>query len=195
MRYLLLVPSSPLDPRFINARNHDELLLAFQSSSKIATEAEVVTAVRDKWPDAIVMPVPVSVGSGKVVLLGVLPDIYKHNEVNPGGSMGKGDIPFVACVQAISETKHDLRAASNPWSRALWKIPLDTRGPFVDHIDVEMRVSDRDTPMVVKMRASSHGDPVTGARRLVLCGEVPGERTAMSLSFDLTDLRDVIDDV
>ncbi len=185
MRYMLLIPEFTIDPRHLDTKSQDEFLLCFKSSSKLDHEVDAVESVRGMWPDAIVLPVPIRIGSGSAVVLGILPNIYKHDL-----HRGKSDIPFVAVVQAISEASGEARAAARkngadgPWTRKLWRVPVDDRGVSIDDVDVELRSSGHDTPLPMKMRVTFHEG------RAIFAGRTPGE-VDMSFSFDLSDLNDL----
>lgn len=143
MRYTILRPSEPVDPRSLALSSLDALYAALPVYQDCDLQVQAMQVVRTLYPDSVVMPVPITIGSGEIFLLGVLPDIGA-----PRAAHGK--IPFVLFVHAVSQ--HGADAAQikkrQQWDKRLWKPPV-LRPPAtadVDELQIELRASDLDQP-------------------------------------------------
>ena len=144
MRFTILRPANPLDIRHLEIKSVDHLREQVPSISDHADEAEVVRAVRDLFPDAVAMPVPVRVGVGDMMLMGILPSVRTAR--NPDDI-----IPFVLFVQASPETSldHQMTKKRRQWNRHLWRSPvLKPRGDFRG-VDLNVQFHDMEVPMPV----------------------------------------------
>lgn len=143
MRYQILQPSAPLDPR----KHHFDSLDAFHAVLPVVDaddlEEDAVASVRRRYPDALAMPCPVKIGSGTVWMLAIIEGISVPR--NPDD-----DIPFVLFVRAQAETDRERKAIGDykHWNRKLWKAPV--LQPMIDtetvSMPVELRTSEIDEP-------------------------------------------------
>lgn len=145
MRYTLLQPFTPTDIRKLDIASTEELRSKLPSISDHDLESEAISAARDLYPDAVAMPVPLKIGSGETVLMGILPSIRK-------AAYTKDDtIPFVLFVQATSQSDMDRQAIKKhrQFQRSLWRTPvLAPKGDYRP-VDLEMRFHDMEQPMKV----------------------------------------------
>jgi hypothetical protein len=180
MRYTILRPAEPLDPRHAGFASLDELRAAMPSVRDCDLEVETMLEVRALYPDGIAMPVPVRLGSGdEVFLLGILPDIGAPK--NPDAK-----IPFVLFVQAIPQHDADRRQIQKreQFSRRLWKPPvLKPTSPIIAHeLDVELRATDLEQPTRTAVQLYARPDR-HGFSHWVLYLEVGG----VEMSIELRD--------
>lgn len=119
MRYLMLKASTPTDTRYRTFDSVEEFHAAWGGVvSEHESELEAVTAVRWMYPDAVGMPAPVPIGSGKVVVMALL---ERSQPIDTGGV-----IPFVAVVQAVPENgleKHAIKKMRH-FDKKLWMVPV-----------------------------------------------------------------------
>lgn len=179
MRFVILKPACPVDPRDLKIASTSALHESMPPWLEVATEKEAVAEVRRLYPDAVAMPVPVVIGSGQTFLLGIVDDPART--VDPDEQ-----IPFVLVVQPLPQhdgDRHQLKKGP-PFDRGLWK--LKPIRPELGHeVDVEIRATDAEVPIFTKARigADHHGRPTIYAA-------VAG--VEMSLSFD-DDVSIVVD--
>lgn len=172
MLYQILLPPAPLDPRQLGAASLDRLYEAMPCLIECDLEEEAVQAVHNVHPGAIAMPVPVPMGSGEVMLLGILDDVRKvPTETAPG-------ILFSMFVYAVAESGSDRTRIKErkQFSRRAWRTPVQVPNLDVRTQPVEVRAADLETPMRVEAnvgRVSGH---------LVVHCEVGG--IAMSIRFE-----------
>lgn len=145
MRYLVLKPATPTDPRKLHLVNHDALLAAAPAIADCELESEAVMTVREMYPDAVAMPIPVQIGSGTEWLMAVVAD----SDADVGAP--EAEIPFVLFVRAVPERGRDKqRIADNAsFDRKKWKSPVHhatatTANPF----EIELRGTDLDTSVM-----------------------------------------------
>jgi hypothetical protein len=95
MRYLVLKPHGdrPIDPRDLKIRDAAHLHELLPPIADVVKEHEAVVAVRKLYPNALAMPFVCGLGSGHVLLVGVLPD---PSPIDPDDT-----IPFVMFVQPV----------------------------------------------------------------------------------------------
>jgi hypothetical protein len=156
MRYTILRPNAPTDVRNLEFASAEYLRAEFPSIADCDLEEEAMRRVRELYPDAVVMPVPIKLGSGDSVLLGVLENISAPRDP-------EGKIPFVLFVQAISQSNADTVAIKKrrQFSRHIWKVPVLHPSGEMRSLDVELRASDLEQPSKIKAvmfrRAAKHG--------------------------------------
>jgi len=92
MRYSILKPASPTDPRHLVFGSQDELYAQLPRILECENEDETVLAIRSVYPDGLGMPIPLKMGSGVISLLGIISDIHQPHD-------GGAAIPFVMFVQ------------------------------------------------------------------------------------------------
>lgn len=138
MRYHVLRPTTPIDPRLMTFKSVEDLdaqispalyldgKLMASSSMRVEVpfvardEADVVRYVRDRMPDAVPMPVPIRIGTAESFLLGFVADPAKR--IDP-----EGDIPFVLFVHARADNGGDTfrlkKDRHKVYNRSLWRLP------------------------------------------------------------------------
>jgi hypothetical protein len=184
MRYTILRPSEPTDPRSLTFAHLDELRTMLPSITDCDLEVQAMQEVRKLYPNAVVMPVPLELGSGHVQLLGVLPDVGAPRD--PGGK-----IPFVLFVQAIPQHDGDRRAVKKreQFSRRLWRTPVlepvhgATNGmlPEIEDLDIELRTSEIDNPLTITAQVFSRPDR-QGFGHRVICFQVGDAKVSIEFS-------------
>lgn len=141
MRYYVLQPSSPVDPRELEFASLMDLRRELPIVAESDLESDAVDEVRRRYPNALAMPVPVDIGSGTTLLLGI---VAGDARIDAGRS-----IPFVLFVHAVPESGRDKRdiVATTQYSRTKWRLPV-LRPPEhpaeVGHHQVSIRASDLD---------------------------------------------------
>jgi hypothetical protein len=144
MRYQILKPDDPLDPRKHVFDSVGTLLAAIPLVIDTDLESEAAEDVFDRYPNGLAMPVPVKVGSGTVWMLGIIKDI--STPLNPDA-----EIPFVLFVQAVAERDRERARISTHmhWNKKLWKTPVAKPRGISVVTPVELRASDLDNPTIV----------------------------------------------
>lgn len=176
MRYLILHPrEAEFDPRTVQYRDLSHLHDMIPPVGDHEREVDAHAAVRRELPNALAMPFTVKVGSGVVVLLGLLEE--PSQTVDPND-----EIPFAMFVHAMSETDADrehIRRASaglRPlFDRKLWRL-RPVRPDIGKIVEVEWRTSELEAPAYLQAKIGHGPDG-----RLVVFAEL-GEHS-MSLSF------------
>lgn len=162
MRYTILRPGSPTDPRALSFASLEHLRAEFPSVLDCELESEAAERVRDLYPDALVMPLPIKLGAGETMLLGVIENLDTPHDAD-------GTIPFVLFVQAISQNSGDQYAIrkNKQWSRSIWKVPV-VRPRSLDYgeVKVELRATDLDQPTRLHAKVFRRADDL-GARKVV----------------------------
>lgn len=150
MRYVLLKPASPSDPRRHNFASLDGLHGAFPPVLETDTEGAMVTAVRHMYPDAVAMPVPFKVGSGDVFLLGLVDSVRSAMPAASAQDPGEVFIPFVVLVQAVAERESDRRQIkkNHQFNKSQWRVPAQ-RPEVYRHVQAEVRTNELDNPAIV----------------------------------------------
>jgi hypothetical protein len=148
MRYTILRPHEPTDPRFCDFDSLLAMRDALPPVSDTDVEEDAVDEVRRLFPDALAMPVGVRVGAGQIVLLGLVNALKRIDE--------SGRIPFVLFVQAIPETPRDKQRIRDglQFHRTMWRPPV-LRPPTPDSsqdFDVHVRATDLDAFAIVPLR-------------------------------------------
>lgn len=177
MKYHLHVPPAPLDPRrrtFDSLEAFDGAAPEVDLASTVSGETETcaILEMRKRWPNAIVMPLPVELGSGRTIMLGVLPSVR-------GGVERGAEIPFVAFVRAQSENDADRKLFRKEAHRlifepGIWKAPLD-EPRMSRHTQIEMRSTDLDLPMMVDADIGNNA-----AGEIVIAFDVGGGRVTLT---------------
>lgn len=185
MRYQVLKPSAPLDPRALTLGSIDELLKHAPALVECDLEIEAVNAVRDVVPDGPAMPMPVQIGSGTTLLLGFVADATQHYKVNDR-------IPFIMFVLPLAENDRDraIIRRSAAFDRMKWKMPV--HAPQVTTAtfhEVEVRGTDLEDAVHTHACVGRLADG-----RLAITTEVSG--IAVSIAFKDTKIRiaDIDDD-
>lgn len=147
MRYQLLKPDEPIDPR---NQIYDSVATLHAAMPPVLPngfdlESDAADELHELYPNGLAMPVPLKVGSGTVWMLGVIEDVSAP--INPDAT-----IPFVMFVQAIAERDRERARISTHmhWNKKLWRTPVAK--PDRDHavVDVELRATDLDNPAIVE---------------------------------------------
>jgi hypothetical protein len=169
MRYLILKPTKPTDPRELELASLADLHAVMVPVIDCENESQAVRQVRKMFPNAVGMPVPISIGSGKSFLLGFVEEA--NQVIDPDGA-----IPFAVCVQAIAQNDADRHAMKKgpAFDRALWKIKPIIPDLGTSH-RVELRATDLEVPAYVDAKVGHHNG------KLTIYVELGG--VEMSLSF------------
>lgn len=173
MRYQVLKALSPTDPRKLELVNLEALLAVAPVSIECELEIEAVTAVRDLYPDAVAMPIPVKLGGGTMWLMAIVAS-EADNTYDPND-----DIPFVLFVRAVSEFGIDKKRFRDHtiFDRKKWKAPVHhASATTAKAVEVEVRGTDLDAP---ETTSAIVGRLIDG--RLVVTVEING--VAVSLAF------------
>jgi hypothetical protein len=168
MRYTILKPNTPTDPRHLSFASLEHFRAEFPSIADCDLERQVIEQVRNMYPDAIVMPIPLEVGSGKTMILGVLESADSPTDPN-------GTIPYVLFVQAISQSGAEtaLIKRNGQFSRSAWAAPvIAPRGDY-ELKRVELRGSNIEQPLRINAAVFRRADRHGGHRTIFLdLGEV-----------------------
>lgn len=180
MRYTLLRPAEPVDPRDLNFASNDALNAALPIYKECDLQSQAMQEVRALYPDCVVMPVPLRLGSGDVFLLGVLPDVGAPRDPD-------AKIPFVMFVMATAQHGSDTTQIKKrqQWDRRLWKPPVlktPTDADPVEDLDIEFRASDLEQPIRMQAEVYTRTDR-NGVRRLVMYLELGG----VEMSIEVMD--------
>jgi len=141
MRYLILAPTDPIDPRHLELKSSDALHELAPVVMDCASEKHAAQFVRNRYPEAVAMPVPVTIGSGKTVFLGFVDD--PSRKIDPDAP-----IPFVMFVQCVPQ-----KAAG--FTREFWKIPVVKPEMAKTH-QIDLRHTDLDVPVFTEARVGTH---------------------------------------
>jgi hypothetical protein len=176
MRYLILRPVSPTDPRHLAIESLPHLHELFPLTVECSLEEEAVESVRAMYPDAIAMPVPFRVGSGEMFLLGILASIATRPNGNE--DINSIAIPFVLLVQAVAEDAIDRRTLKDrkQFTSRAWQPPVVDPAGSVARYVVELRASDLATPVRTHATVGTHDGKL--AIRCAIGG------VAMSITFE-----------
>jgi hypothetical protein len=181
MRYMILRPSRPTDPRHLGIESTPHLHEVFPPTVECSLEEEAVEAVRLMYPDAVAMPVPFRIGSGDVYLLGILENISARPPSLDGHDIDGVTFPFVLLVHALAVDALDRRTNKErkQFTSRLWQAPVVDPTENVSTVWVELRASDLPNPVRTKA--------VVGERdgRLTIRCSVGG--VAMSITFEAPD--------
>ena len=176
MRYRILKPSSHIDIRKHTFTSLDalEIIACPIGLTPLDSEDEAVVQTRLFYPDAIGMPVAVTVGSGQMWLMAFVDD-HADRELDSAA-----EIPFVMFVRAVPESTRDrLRIAQHAmFDQKKWRPPIHR--PLVTGCTVhpvEIRATDLPTPMHASALVGKTAD---GSPVIVL--EVAGVQ--MSIRFE-----------
>lgn len=160
MKYVVMLPDAagPADPRHVTIKNMNHLYDMFAPQVECETEEEVVRVVRAAYPNAIAFPMPVRVGSGTLMMLGVLSDSAKFPRgQDPRSAM----FPFVMVVSAWADSACDrkLLNRNRQFNTELWRAPVIVPDEDVCTHAAELRSSDLGYPAQVNVdvgRANGH---------------------------------------
>lgn len=181
MRYLILRPKSPTDPRHLLIQSTEHLHEIFPMLVETALEEEAMESVRAMFPDAIAMPVPFKIGSGEAFLLGILENISAAPPDTSTHDANGVAFPFVLLVQAVPVDAIDRRTnrERGQFTRRLWQAPVVDPVDNISRYTVELRSSDLPNPVRTKA--------VVGERdgRLTIRCAVGG--VALSITFESPD--------
>lgn len=185
MRYQVLKPAVPLDPRALSLGSVDELLKHAPAVVECDLELEAVHAVRDVIPDGPAMPLPLQIGSGTTTLLGFVVDATKHYKITD-------EIPFVVFVRPVAENDRDraIIRRGAAFDRMKWKMPVhEPQVTTATFHEVEVRGTDLEDAVHTHACVGRLADG-----RLVITTEVAG--IAVSIAFKDPNLRiaDTADD-
>lgn len=175
MRYLILKPTAPVDPRTLKLASTLELHAKIPPLVECEHERAAVAFVRKVMPDAVGMLFPIQIGSGQTVLLGFVADDVQRRAVDP-----EKPIHFELIVQPVPQNEGDRvhlkRRPGEAFTRALWKVPPEPPDLYKRHA-VEIRATDAEVPIFV--------DALVGRDqrgRLLIYADVAGIQ--MSMHFD-----------
>jgi hypothetical protein len=179
MRYQILLPDQPLDPRKVGVNSLARLYEVMRCTVECDLEEEAVQSVHDVYPSAVAMPIPLPVGSGEVMLLGILEDVRKA----PGFS--DAEIPFVMFVYAVAEHAADRKVIQKreQFSRRAWRTPVQVPSRDARVHPVEVRAADLESPMRVDAQVGRVGG------HLVIHCDVGGITMSVRFEDPALDLR------
>lgn len=179
MRYVIYKPHTAVDLRRVSFASLEELSTKWPVHCECDLERQAVDAVRELYPDAIGMPVPVDIGSGEMRVLGVL--------AGPGKIDLDDTIPFVLFVHAVAETSSDRMAIKRNahWNGSVWKPPVLAPRVAAQRIPVEIRASDLNVPMRVHAHAYRRADRL--GKTLVIYAELNGVEMSIELLEELAE--------
>lgn len=198
MRYLILKPvhKTTLDPRGLSCADDAEFyrhLVPLHDAVRLeqheyTSELETMYAVRKRYPDAVVMPVPVKVGVGVVFLLGVLPSVHVHHRIDPAHQ----DVPFVMFVRACADNadeRHRMKKAGGAiYNEPTWRVPTTPAMRVGYALDGEFRSTNLKNPIPTTIMIA----PEENGHRLVIHGDL-GEKFAVLVNLKaLGELLDAI---
>lgn len=179
MRYRILKPTKPTDPRSLQLGSLAVLDAILSPIFECATEKECVKHLRSMCDGGVAMPVPVTIGSGQSYLLGFVEDEMAVRRVDPDQ-----EIPFVLFVHPVAENDDDRRvikaAGARLFDRKLWKVPV-VCAELAKTYDVEIRASDAEVPVFTTARVGHHKG------KLVIYAEAAG--VELSIAFDDPNVR------
>lgn len=143
MKYAIRKPrlAKTFDPRKHHFESLEQLeaVLGFEvgESSETLIESELT----EMYPDRLCMPVFVSIGSGKIVMLGVIERIDQYSDPE------ETELPFVAFVHPIAQTprERDMVKIGKHWNIRVWKTPV-VKVVEAMTASVELRATDLDFP-------------------------------------------------
>lgn len=180
MKYLILKPTKPFDPRTLKLQTTTDLHAVMPPVIECETEREAVERVRRIIPDGAAMPCPLKIGAVEVVLLGLVDDPERQVSAD-------SEIPFALCVQAISQNSGDTyQLKKNPraiFEAALWRIP-PIRPELAEEVNVEVRGTDLSLPIFTTARigADRHG-------RSTIYVDIGGISVSITLTDELLQVR------
>lgn len=174
MRYLILKPKAPTDPRTLKPQSTLDLHARLLPHVECESERAAVAFVRDLLPNAVALMFPMQIGSGQTVLLGFVEDEDQRRAVDLDT-----EIKFVLFVQPVPQDDGERmllrRRPGDAFGRKLWKV--QPRMPDLPTIEsIELRASDLEVPYF------GHATVGSLDGRLVIHVEVGDVQ--MSLHFD-----------
>lgn len=178
MRYQILKPNQPLDPRRLELGSLEALTNRAPVIAECATEAECAAQARRLLPDAIAMVFLLEIGAGKSIVLGLT-----AREEDRQGVQADGEIPFALLVYATTENameRQRMRRGEPPFTEAQWKLRPVCPDLYRTE-EVELRATDLRVPAFTTARIGSHNG------RLTIYVEIGG--IEMSMTFADPDLE------
>ena len=163
MRYLILRPVSPADPRHLAIDGIPHLHELFPLTVECESEEEAVETVRSMYPDAVAMPIPLKIGSGEMFILGIVADVTDAPVPARWSDPTDVVIPFVLLIQAVAEDsreRKDIRDRAH-FSAHRWKAPVREPTDNVVEYTVELRATDLANPVVTTARVGEHDGRLT----------------------------------
>lgn len=144
MRYLILKPTAPTDPRALKPQSIFELHARLPPHVECEHEKAAVAFVRELMPNAVALMFPMQIGSGHTVLLGFVDDEDQRRAIDPDR-----EIKFVLFVQPVPQDDGERvqfrRRPGDAFDRKLWKVK--PRMPDLPTIEsIELRASDLEVP-------------------------------------------------
>jgi hypothetical protein len=165
MRYVILKPKDETyDPSQTRYESSDDLMAFLTPIADLGAEGPAAEYVRAILPDATAMVVPVHIGSGSSLFLGLITDVDARRQVN----LDK-HLPFVLLVRAISDQRDSAMTRKKPFDQRLWSLrPM--RPDLGKTYPVEVRSSDAGAPVFTEARVGFYNG------RLVVYVEAEGVR-------------------
>lgn len=175
MRYHLLKPIEPLDPRSLQLSSTAALHAVVPVAVDCETQAEAAESVRLLYPEFVAMVVPVKIGSGTTWMIGILEHSRKrYSDMDE-------QIPFVLLVKAEPERERDRRLIDQRahFDQQIWRShPLDVAADLVNLVaTAEIRSTELVSPFNSEVVIGRTADG-----RLLLTTNVQGHD--LSIAFD-----------
>lgn len=121
------------------------------------SEAEAVLRVRRLFPDSVAMLVPVKIGSGEVIAMGILDEQASRERVD-----SDKPLPFVCIVMPTPEHDHErarLKKDRVQFTEDLWRlkpVTLDQGSANILQAAVEVRAGDLLAPVFTHARIGTY---------------------------------------
>lgn len=147
MKYLILKPKDDTyDPSRTRYESSDDFMSNFTALADVGSEAAAAEYVRAILPDATAMVVPVQIGSGSSLCLGLITDVSARQKINLDDHL-----PFVIVVRAISDARDSSIDRRKPFDQRRWALrPM--KPDLGKTYDVEVRSSDAGAPVFTQAR-------------------------------------------
>lgn len=138
------------DPRHTKHKDLAHFEGLYSNSQAYGNETAALKFVRELYSDALAVPIPVEIGSGKVIMLGVVAsptDTVKIREES------NAELPFVAIVRAVPETtgeRNDLKKReAGVFTMRLWAVPsVDKPTGGISVVPMTIRAKAQGFPMI-----------------------------------------------
>lgn len=183
MRYVIRRPASPVRPNeTIPSQEHlDKLWPRVTVDGRVGEQTWTVEAylagyVRETYPESIALPFPVRVGSGELIMLGIIESArVAFNQNEP--------LPFVWVIQPVGDGSSRERArigSPTVFDRGLWKPAIfKPDAATTEILPVEVRATDLAAPVTTSARVGR----VNGK----LCIYLDVDGVELSVVFDGVD--------